>query len=638
MNRSQATFEFGPFRLNADRRLLLRDGEPVALAPKALETLLALVEQPGRVITKDELLQRIWGDAVVEEGGLTRNISILRKALGEKPDDHQYIVTVPGQGYRFVASVDEQPRGPRPVDAESHTEPRLEPVPAVAADPSSIRRWLLFGGVAALVAGGLVYALGLTDAAHVERPVITAIAVLPLDNLSGDPSQEYFVDGMTEALIGSLARLRTLRVVSRTSVMRFKGAKSPLPEIARMLNVDGVIEGSVQRTGDRVRINVQLVHAPTDSHLWARTYERPQSDVLALQADVARAVAEEIQVQITAEERARLASAGAVNPAAYEEYLLGQHYLWRLTEEDLSRSIDHFERSVGLDPTNPATYAGLSHAWWWRGIWGATTEREVEGPARAAAAKALELGPGLSEAHVSSGRIKFGYDRDWSGAGRDFKRALEIDPNNADAHFFSAMLCMALGCFTESIAHMKRLEERDPLSATLQSFFGRVLYRARKFDEAMVHYNRAIELAPYSAAGAYHRLAEVYEELGRYAEALALLQKAAAAENRSGSRLATARIYARMGKREEARAIANSSKGSDPYSLAMVYAALGENDEAFRLLLRALEDSPSLGYANTDPKFDSLRSDPRWKEVLHRLRMPTEDHDSAVLNHVSGLQ
>ena len=303
---------------------------------------------------------------------------------------------MPGQGYRFVANVDEQPPGPRPVDAESQTEPRLESVAevaAVAAEPSSIRRWLLLGGVAALVAGGLVYALGLIDAAHVERPVITAIAVLPLDNLSGDPSQEYFVDGMTEALIGSLARLRTLRVVSRTSVMRFKGAKPPLPEIARMLNVDGVIEGSVQRTGDLVRINVQLVHAPTDSHLWARAYERPQTDVLALQADVARAVAEEIQVQITAEERARLASAGAVNPAAYEEYLLGQHYLWRLTEEDLSRSIDHFERSVGLDPTNPATYAGLSHAWWWRGLWGATTPGEVEGPARAAAAKALELGP-----------------------------------------------------------------------------------------------------------------------------------------------------------------------------------------------------------------------------------------------------
>jgi TolB-like protein/DNA-binding winged helix-turn-helix (wHTH) protein len=659
MNGSQPTYEFGPFALNADKRLLLRDGVPLPLAPKALETLLALIEYRDGVVSKDELLQRIWGDTVVEEGGLARNISILRKALGEKPDEHRYIVTVPGRGYRFVANVHELARGPQPVDAESQTEARLESVPAVAQldhlasvvgsrkprderlasvghvaavaiERSTIRRWLLLGGLAVLVAGGLVYALRLTDAANVRRLAMTSIAVLPLDNLSGDPSQEYFVDGMTEALIGSLARLRTLRVVSRTSVMTFKGVKSPLPAIARMLNVDGVIEGSVQRTGDLVRINVQLVHAPTDTHLWARTYERPLTDVLALQADVARAVAEEIQVQITAEERARLASARTVNPAAYEEYLLAQHYLWRLTEEDLSRSIDHFQRSAGLDPANAATYAGLSHAWWWRGIWGSPTRREVEWPARAAAAKAQELDPGLPEAHVSSGRIKFGYDRDWRGAGKDFKRALEIDPNNADAHFFSAMLCMVLGCFTESIAHMARLEELDPLSPTVQSFFGRVLYRARKFDEAIIHYNRAIELAPYSAAGAYHRLAEVYEELGRYAEALALLEKASSAESRSGSRLATARIYARMGKRDDARAIVAGSKGTPPYDLAMVYAALGENDEAFGLLLSALE-GPVLGYANTDPKFDSLRSDPRWKEVLRRLRMPTEDHGSAVI-------
>ena len=204
--------------------------------------------------------------------------------------------------------------------------------------PSSIRPWLLFG-LAALVAGGLVYALRPTHAAHAERPSITAIAVLPLDNLSADPSQEYFADGMTEALIGNLARIRALRVVSRTSVMRFKGAAPPLTELARTLNVDAVLEGSVQRTGDRVRVSVQLIHAATDAHLWAREYERELTDVLKLQSDVARAVADEVQARLTAEERARLASVGSVHPAAYQEFLLGQHYLWRLTEEDLARAI-----------------------------------------------------------------------------------------------------------------------------------------------------------------------------------------------------------------------------------------------------------------------------------------------------------
>jgi TolB-like protein/DNA-binding winged helix-turn-helix (wHTH) protein/Tfp pilus assembly protein PilF len=631
MNGSKPAYKFGSFHLDVDKRLLLRDGEPVALAPKALETLIALIENRDRVSTKDELLQGIWGDTVVEEGGLTRNISILRKTLGEKPDDHQYITTVPGRGYRFVADVYETT-----ADA---VEP-VAPVPAVAEAARGVqgRRWsspwLVLGGLAVLaVALAPVYLMRSPTIVGPGRPSITALAVLPLENLSGDPSQEYFADGMTEALIANLARVRALHVVSRTSVMHFKGAPRPLPQIARMLNVDAVLEGSVQRTGDRVRINVQLIHAPTDTHLWTRAYERTLTDVLALQAEVARAVAEEIQVQVRAEERARLASAGLVNPVAYQEYLLGQHYLWRLTEEDLSRAIDHFERSASVDPTYAATYAGLSHAWWWRGIWGSTTRKEVEQSARAAAAKALELGPSLPEAHVSSGRIKFGYEQDWTGAERDFKRALEIDPNNADAHFFSAMLCMALGCFTESVAHMKRVEELDPLSPTVQSSFGRVLYRARKFDEAIVHFNRAIELAPYSPAGAYHRLAEVYEELGRYAEALALLQKAERVENRSGSALATARIYARMGKLKDARVIVDASRGSDPYSLAMVYAALGKKDEAFRLLLRAVEESPQLlGYVNTDPKFDSLRSDPRWKEVLHRLNLPTDGDVRALVD------
>jgi TolB-like protein/DNA-binding winged helix-turn-helix (wHTH) protein len=633
MNRSHATFEFGTFRLDADRRLLLRDGEPVALAPKAFETLLALIEQPGRVITKDELLQRIWGETVVEEGGLTRNISILRKALGEKPDDHQYIVTIPGRGYQFVANVRERPLGPQPVHADGLTEVRLESAAAVAAKTSSIQRRLLLAGLAALVAGGLVFALRLTPATNAERPLITAIAVLPLENLSDDPSQEYFVDGMTEALIGSLARIRALRVVSRTSVMRFKGAAAPLTEIARALNVDAVLEGSVQRTSDRVRVSLQLIHAPTDAHLWSREYERELTDVLKLQSDVARAVADEVQARVTAEERARLASAGSVTPAAYQEFLLGQHYLWRLNEEDLARAIGHFEQSVRLDPSSAAAYAGLSHAWWWRGIWGATTFKQVESPSRAAAVKALELDPGLPEAHVSMGRLKFGHEWDWSGAEQAFSRALAIDPNNVDAHFFSAMLCMAIGCFPDAIDHMKRVEERDPLSSTVQSFFGRVLYRARRYDEAIVHLNRAIELDPRSPAGAYGRLADVYEALGKYDEALMLLENATSIEGRprnANGPVAAARIYALMGKRKEAIGMLKGSRGSNPHVLAMAYTALGDHDEAFRLLFRVIEDPSFNVYVKTDPRFDRLHSDPRWQEVLRRLKMPAEDHVGAV--------
>ena len=640
MNRSHATFEFGTFRLDADRRLLLKDGAPVALAPKAVETLLAFIEQPGRVLTKDELLQRIWGDTVVEESGLTRNISILRKALGEKPDDHRYIVTIPGRGYQFVANVYERPLGPPPAGPGDEHRAFVTQAAAMVARTSSMRQWLLLGGLTALVAGALIFGLRLTPAANSERPLITSIAVLPLDDLDGDPSQEYFVDGMTEALIGNLARIRALRVVSRTSVMRFKGATLPLADIARALNVDAVLEGSVQRTGGRVRVSLQLIHAPTDAHLWSREYEREMTDILKLQSEVAGAVAAEVQARVTAEERARLASAGSVTPAAYQEFLLGEHYLWRLNEEDLARAIGHFEQSVRLDPDFAAAYAGLSHAWWWRGIWGATTFKQVEAPSRAAAAKALALEAGLPEAHVSMGRIKFGHEWDWSGARQEFARALAIDSSNVDAHLFSAMLCMALGCFPEAIDHMERVEERDPLSPTVQSFFGRVLYRARRYDEAIGHLNRAIELDPQSPAGAYTRLADVYVALGMYDEALMLVEKATRIEGRpseTGRTVWNARIYALMGKRQEAMRLLDGLHGSDPQLLATAYTALGDYDKAFRLLFHAIDDPSFDVYVKTDPNFDRLHSDPLWQEVLRRMNYPPDDVYVADQDAAPGL-
>jgi TolB-like protein/DNA-binding winged helix-turn-helix (wHTH) protein/Tfp pilus assembly protein PilF len=633
MGEPRPTYQFGPFRLQVDRRLLLRDGAPVVLAPKALETLLALIEHRDRVLTKDELLQRIWGDTVVEEGGLARNISVLRKALGETPDDHHYIVTVPGRGYRFVAEAADVGTPVEEMRArEAAALGAANDLRVVAANTVAKLwgrrwpwRWVAISGLAALALGTLVYGLRPLATVGTGRAHIGAIAVLPLENLSGDPTQEYFADGMTEALIGNLARIRALRVVSRTSVMRFKGVTRSLPEIARMLKVDAILEGSVQRSRDRVRITVQLVDASTDTHLWARQYERELTDVLKLQGEVAHAVADEIQVQITAEERAKLMSAGAVDPAAYQEYLLGQHYLWRLNEEDLSRAIDHFERAIALDARYAAAFAGLSHAWWWRGVHGSKTPKQVESPSRVAARRALELDPQLAEAHVSTGRIKFNYDWDWTGAEKDFGRALELDPNSLDAHFFHGMLFMALGRFPESIAHIERAEQLDPLSATVQSAFGRILYRAHRFDEAMVHLNQAIELDPQNAP--YYRLADVLEELGRYAEAIAL--------NEQGDRLRgqssvaepnTARIYARMGRPDEARALLARQHTSKPtlFASATAYAALGDRDEAFRLLFKLSDERDSLNYVKTDPRLANLHSDPRWQVLLRQMNLPSD--------------
>ena len=348
--------------------------------------------------------------------------------------------------------------------------------------------------------------------------------------------------------------------------------------------------------------------------------------MLKLQGDVARAVAEEVRAQVTAEERARMASAVAVNPAAHQEYLVGQHYLWSLTRKTLrGRSGTSRVGAVGFQlcrrvcgPLPRVVVAGPL---------GATTFEQVEAPSRAAAMKALELDPGLPEAHVSIGRLKFGHEWDWTGAKREFTRALAIDPNNVDAHFFSAMLCMALGCFPEAIDHMKRIEERDPLSATVQSFFGRVLYRARMYDEAIVHLNRAIELDPQRPAGAYGRLADVYEMLGKYDEALVLLEKGAELEGRprgAERNARAARIYALMGRRDEAIGLLKGSRGSDRQMLAMAHTALGDRDEAFRLLFGIIEHPSFNVYVKTDPAFDRLHSDPRWQEVLRRMNYPSD--------------
>ena len=505
-SRLQRQYEFGPFQLDAANHSLLRDGQLVPLTPKAFDLLEVLVQNNGRLIEKDELLKEVWPDSFVEEGNINRNISIIRKVLGEDATGKAYIETVPKRGYRFVASVkttnengvgrvveladqDSEdndlntaslipshphpvfdhplPRGeglgmrgkPQPSDAHANLliSPDLE---ASETGPESnagkvralsSRRWLVLGGIVALVVGIGVYLL-------MKRPGtayhdIKSIAVLPLQNLSGDPTQEYFADGMTEALISSLAQIRALRVISRTSVMGFKGTRKPLPplpEIARELKVDGVIEGSVQRENGRLKIMIQLIHGPTDAHLWARDYERELTDVLKLQGEVARAIAQEIRIQVSPEERARLASATTVNPAAHQEYLIGRYHLWRYNEEDLKRAIDYFERAIQIDPKYAAAYAGLSHAWWARGVFGTIGFKEAESPSRAAARKALELDDRLAEAYVVQADVKRLYDWDWTGAEDSVKRALELDPNNLDAHDTYAFLLHGARTFPRS--------------------------------------------------------------------------------------------------------------------------------------------------------------------------------------------
>jgi serine/threonine protein kinase/Tfp pilus assembly protein PilF len=496
----------------------------------------------------------------------------------------------------------------------------------------SRRRWTVAAALVAMLSIGLVWFFAWRRAPAVQPDQIKSLAVLPLENLSADSAQEYFADGMTEALISNLSQVRALRVISRTSIMRFKESHKPVAEIARELNVDAVIEGSVQRDGGRVKITVRLIRAADESPLRSFDYERELADVLKLQGDVARAVTSEIQMQVTTEEQARMASARRVNPVAHEAYLLGRYHLRRQNDADLKLAISHLERAIGLDASYAPAWAGLSVAWQQRGLWGATPFREVEMPATKAAFKALELDAGSAEGYNSLAVLKNQFDWDWPGSEHDFRRALELDPGNAEAHNNFAILLMALGRHAEAINEIQIAEKLDPVSAVIQSDFGRVLYRARKYGEAEPHFKRALALDPLNDA-VHGRLTDLYAEMGRYTDAIANMEKVEARRGGGGIRSIAqrARVYARMGRRGEAlQLLKDLQRTTGPamfpkVSAAAAWAALGEKDEAFKLLFNAVEErSQPLFTIKEDPPFDALRPDRRWKDLLRRMRFPEE--------------
>jgi serine/threonine protein kinase/Flp pilus assembly protein TadD len=465
-----------------------------------------------------------------------------------------------------------------------------------------------------------------------SHPEIRSLAVLPLENLSGDPAQEYFADGMTEELISNLTQIHALdRVISRTSVMSYKGSRKSLPEIAADLKVDAVIEGTVRRSGGRVRITAKLIPAATDSPLWSREYERGLGDALKLQSDVARAIADEIRIQITPEERTRLASARNIDPKAHDAYLLGRNHL-RTNEEDLRQAIEHFNRAIQLEPEYAAAYAGLSQAWTSRGTFGAKSLKETMSFARDAAVQAVKLDPQLPEAHIALGNIKT-KDWDWAGAEQELTRALELDPNNAWAHQEYADLLMALERHAEAIREIDRAAQLDPLSSNIQSRYGRVLYRSRQYAEAERHLQQALVLDPDPGNSMpYWILGELYRQMGRFDEAIASFKKYQSHGGRAWSAsVGIAGVYARLGKLREARRLLAESKATaDPAifsdaPIARTYALLGDKDEAFKVLFRQVEERNSVAtYAKADPPLESLHSDPRWKDLLRRMNFPTE--------------
>ena len=459
-----------------------------------------------------------------------------------------------------------------------------------------------------------------------ENKAIHSIAVLPLANLSGDPQQEYFADGMTEALITELSQIRSLKVISRTSVMRLKGTDKSLPQIARELDVDGIIEGSVLRSGNRVRITAQLIYGPSDTHLWAKRYETDLNEVLTLQGEIAQAITNEVSAKVTPQEQTQLAHARTVNPEAHDLYLKGRYHWNKRTEESLNRSIEYLNQAIAKDPEYAQAYAGLADSFFGLGDLAFSPPNEVFPRARAAAMRALELNPALGEPHATLGSIKYRYEKDWVGAEQEFKRAISLSPNYATAHQWYALYLAVLGRNAEAVIEVRKAQQADPLSLMVQNVAGWVLYYARQYDRAEEQLLKVVDLDP-NFPPAHWTLGHVYLQNGKLQAAIDEAQKAVTLSGGAPRYIAgLACAYARAGnkleaqKRVEALKELRKRRFVDPMTIAIVYVALGDNDQAIAWLDRAIEEnSAQYLWLKAAPLFDAIRSDPRFNDLLRRV-------------------
>lgn len=624
---------FGPFEADLRSGELCKEGVRIKLHQQPFQVLALLLEHLGEVVTREELQRKLWpSDTFVDfDVGLNSAVKKLREALHDSAEKPRYIETLPRRGYRFVA-----PLGKLEAPGAHSTVPELPSPerPSVLAGelrkPASwtrSRRTVWLG-----VSGGLAVAtllIALNGAKLKQRlwaggkPVsIHSIAVLPLENLSGDPGQEYFSDGITDALITDLAQISSLKVISRTSTMRYKGARPRLPQIAKELGADAILEGAVVRSGERVRIDAQLVEGSTDRHFWARSYERNLGDVIALQNEVARAVAGEIQAKLTPAEQARLLRAVAINPQAYELYLWGLRLWDRQTEETILKSIDYFKQAIQKQPDYAAAYVALAEAYVWRTD---VPRKEACSQAKDTARMALQIDD-LGEVHSAIAMCLFTYDWDWTGAEREFQRALALNPNHAMTHQWYAQFLSAMGKRELATAEVNRAHELDPLSLLIG---GGGIQFGQRFDEMIAYNRRRLELDP-TYPRAYTTIGEAYAHKGMYQEAIPYLEKGVSLSGGAPDPLSElGYTFAVSGKRDEAIKVLQQLEQPSkhryvpPFDIAMVYAGLGEKDLAFNWLQRAVSTHHvGLAFLTDSGGIASLHSDPRYAELRRQVGLP----------------
>jgi TolB-like protein/DNA-binding winged helix-turn-helix (wHTH) protein/Tfp pilus assembly protein PilF len=602
-----------------------------------------LLEHPGEVVTREELRSRVWPSESFGDFDQALNIAIgkLRSALGDSAENPRFIETLPKRGYRFIADVsvvdvDARPRRQEPVAGDlPATDPghKIQDAGLVVAPIRRLwpRRWVV--GALALVIIIIISVSILSVWRFRSRTPapsgIRSIAVLPLDNLSGDASQNYFADGMTDELITDLAQISALRVISRTSVMIYKGARKPLPQIARELNVDAVVEGTVLHSGDQVRITAQLIEASTDKHLWSQTYAGELRDTLALQNRVASAIADQIRINLTPREQAELRSAKAVNPEAYQSYLKGRYFWNKRTADGLKAALAYFNQAIEEDPKYAQAYSGLADTYALLGDWqyGVMSFKEALPKAKATAIKALELDSSLSEAHTSLGYSLRAFDWDFDSAGKEFQRAIELNPGYATAHHWNAMNLGLLGRPKEALVEMRKAENLDPLSLIINADLAEFLLLTHSYDESVKQGRKIVEMDSTFAIG-HKQLGDAYLLKQMDKEAVAELQVAVRLSGGSPICVADlARAYVASGQKNEAmKLLSDLKKSSNPSftnapHIAMIYASMGDNDQAMHWLEKAYEErfNPSILLRSG---FDPLRSDPRFEELRRRIGLP----------------
>ena len=617
---------FGAFEVDLRSGRLQKQGVKVRLQEQPFRVMEALLESPGELVTREELRARVWpaGTFVDFDHRLAVAISKLRDALDDSAENPKFVETVGRRGYRFMAPVE-------PVTTQIDS-----PEARAIASPPEIQRKstnpILWAGAAvALFFVGFVVAryprqLGIAGS---SVPRITSIAVLPLENLSNDPEQEYFVDGMTDEIITDLARLPGVRVISRTSATQYKGTHKSLPQIARELNVDGVVEGTAIRVGERVRIRTQLIYAPADRHIWAQAYERDFKDVLTMQAKLAQDIADEIRLKLTSQQQLSLTAARVIDPEAHELYLKGRFFWNKRDPADFTKAVDYFQQAIAKDPNYAQAYAGLADVYALSGGFSMVPVSDAMPKAKAAAERALQLDSHLAEAHASLGLISPFLNWNWAGAREHFHNAIELNPNYATAHhWYAEAYLIPMGRIDEALLEIRKAQELDPLSAVIATDLGKELYFARRYDEAIVELRRALEIDP-NFVSAHNWISDSLLEKGDYAGAIDELKKTKPFREERVYVRQIAYLHARMGKRAQAQSeLAKAfelSRGKPMNSgaVALTYAALGDRDNAFLWLEKAwTENSSFMTSLKFWSVFDPLRSDQRYVDLLSRVGLP----------------